>query len=134
MFAQRPQPRAEPVELEVRPAFAQGLAPVGGITSVEEVAFGQRFSPPGLGDGALNDVGAGVDRRRRPIMEALGAVVPADEVHGVGGEGTVAEPAVAVGGKGRTGDVGPARGLVRQDDLHAALKEIGHRSVLVASR
>ncbi len=123
VLGQRPEPGAQAIGL-IGPIPGAGLA-VDSVAGVQIVSA-QRLTSPRLFDGPL-DRGCLAQRgTRHPAVEGARAGVLARQVQCVGCKGAVAEPAVMIGGKGGTGQVGPAGGLVGLHRLDAVLVQVGH--------
>src|SRR6478609_3829163 len=102
--AQRAEEEAEPVDLQLRPVRAVGLA-------VKLVAGVPRPGRPPE------------DHARAPVEEAVGALHLADFAHRVRYERAVAEPRVAIRLEVRAGNVAAGRRLPREYDVDRTFRE-----------
>jgi hypothetical protein len=88
---------------------------------MQDVVRFQGFIQVDLMDSSLDDMCAFDHILRGPIMKIPRAVMLSGTVHGICDKGTIPEPTIAIGWKGRTGWICAAGTLIFQDDFDAAL-------------
>jgi hypothetical protein len=129
VLAERPQPHAVAVELELPPVFG-GVPAVDGVAAREELLGGDLLAERTPRDERLDLRRARQDDGVAPGEERFGARRTPGPAHGIGDERAVPQPAEAVDREARTGEIGPRRALVRLDHLDAAAQQRAETSDL----
>src|SRR5512142_1562086 len=96
VLIQSPQPGAKTVELEIGPVARLSIGPVEAVARMEDFRLCQCFTRARFCETCAYEVLAFVDTSRDPFMKTMRAFVLTCQIHSIGNERTVAEPAIVI--------------------------------------
>ncbi len=121
MFIECPKPRAKTIQLKVRPVAWFTVCSIQTIACVQDLSFGQFFAGTRLDKTCTHQVFTFVNSLSHPFVEAMSAFMLTRQIHSIGDERTIAEPAIMIRREIRTSDITTARRLIFKNNLDTAL-------------